>query len=203
MFGEVILQGVAREGLRIPADAIIESGTKSIVFVSLGDGKFQPREVETGDRNGSEVEIVSGVSETDAVVSRANFLLDSESRLRASLAALGSGGSNPPAGGHDYDAGRAAGAASEHEDAGAASRHDHAPAPGAASGHDHAPRRAPSPAPGAATGQDHDAGRTAGAARGHNLDAGVERLPAAIEPPRPAPATRTPEHAGHAGHAGH
>ncbi len=95
MFGEVVLQGRRREGLRIPADAVIDSGTKSVVFVALGDGKFQPREVQLGEGDGELVEVVSGVATGDEVVTRANFLVDSESRLRASLAALSSSGKAP------------------------------------------------------------------------------------------------------------
>jgi Cu(I)/Ag(I) efflux system membrane fusion protein len=90
MFGEVVFAGKAREALRIPGDAVIDSGTKSVVFVSLADGKFQPREVKTGDTDGTWTEVVSGLSPGDGVVTRANFLVDSESRLRASLEALSS-----------------------------------------------------------------------------------------------------------------
>jgi len=88
MFGEVVFRGAEREGLRIPPDAVIESGTQSVVFVALGDGRFQPREVTLGERSPEHVEVVSGLEAGDGVVTRANFLVDSESRLRASLAAL-------------------------------------------------------------------------------------------------------------------
>jgi Cu(I)/Ag(I) efflux system membrane fusion protein len=89
MFGEVTLRAAAREGLRIPSDAVIDSGTKKVVFVSLGDGKFQPREVEVGQSDGDHVEVVSGLEPGQQVVVRANFLVDSESRLKASLAEIG------------------------------------------------------------------------------------------------------------------
>jgi Cu(I)/Ag(I) efflux system membrane fusion protein len=89
MFGEVTLQGEKREGLRIPADAVIDSGTRKVVFVALDEGKFQPREVEIGSVAGDQVEIVSGLQPGEKVVTRANFLVDSESRLRASLATMG------------------------------------------------------------------------------------------------------------------
>ena len=99
MFGEVVLQGAARKGLRIPADAIIHSGTKNVVFVALGEGKFQPREIGVGEGDAEWVEVVAGLEEGDGVVTRANFLVDSESRLRASLAALPSASPGAPAGG--------------------------------------------------------------------------------------------------------
>jgi Cu(I)/Ag(I) efflux system membrane fusion protein len=93
MFGEVVLKLSARKGVRVPADAVINSGTRSVVFLALGDGKFQPREVRIGQTDGSLVEVAEGLAAGDKVVTRANFLVDSESRLKASLQALsGSGG---------------------------------------------------------------------------------------------------------------
>ncbi len=89
MFGEVMLQAPAREGLRIPADAVIDSGTKKVVFVAVGEGKFQPREVKVAATGADFVEVAGGLSAGEQVVTRANFLVDSESRLRASLAAMG------------------------------------------------------------------------------------------------------------------
>ena len=88
MFGEVVLHGTPREGLRIPQDAVIDSGADKIVFVAIGEGKFQPRKVRLGDVSGNNVEVVSGLNIGEQVVTRANFLIDSESRLRASLAEL-------------------------------------------------------------------------------------------------------------------
>jgi Cu(I)/Ag(I) efflux system membrane fusion protein len=89
MFGEVTLEGASRTGLTIPFDAVIHTGTKDVVFLDLGEGKFQPREVQLGSKQGDQVEIVQGLAEAQKVVTRANFLVDSESRLRASLAAMG------------------------------------------------------------------------------------------------------------------
>jgi Cu(I)/Ag(I) efflux system membrane fusion protein len=89
MFGDVVLEGRDRQGLRIPADAVIRTGTRDVVFLALGQGKFAPREVELGARDGGEVEVRAGLAAGQQVVTRANFLVDSESQLRASLAALG------------------------------------------------------------------------------------------------------------------
>ncbi|HTP30081.1 MAG TPA: efflux RND transporter periplasmic adaptor subunit [Anaeromyxobacteraceae bacterium] len=89
MFGEVTLESPPHEGLRIPADAVIDSGTRKVVFVSLGEGRFQPREVRVGATSGDTVEVLSGLRAGEEVVTRANFLIDSESQLRASLAAMG------------------------------------------------------------------------------------------------------------------
>jgi Cu(I)/Ag(I) efflux system membrane fusion protein len=56
----------------------------------LGNGRFEPREVATGASLGEQVEILKGLKAGDDVVTRANFLVDSESRLRAALAQMAS-----------------------------------------------------------------------------------------------------------------
>lgn len=88
MYGEVVLEGRTKTALQIPADAIVRAGTKDIVFVVLGGGKFAPREVRVGVQGDDAIEIVDGLTDGEEVVTRANFLIDSESRLRASLAAI-------------------------------------------------------------------------------------------------------------------
>ena len=85
MFGSMLLEGKTREGLRIPISAVVPVGTKSVVYVARGNGKFEPRVVLVGDRNGDFVEILGGVTLGQEVVVHGNFLLDSESLLRASL----------------------------------------------------------------------------------------------------------------------
>jgi Cu(I)/Ag(I) efflux system membrane fusion protein len=109
MFGDVVFQGQSRKALRVPADALIRSGTKNVVFVALPDGKFLPREVHVGETDGDFVEIASGLETGDGVVTRANFLVDSESRLRASLAALSTGApaTAPASAGHEGHGGGA------------------------------------------------------------------------------------------------
>jgi Cu(I)/Ag(I) efflux system membrane fusion protein len=89
MFGEVTLQGVSQEGLQIPADAVIRAGSQDVVFVALGQGRFEPRAIEVGARSGDLIEVKTGLADGTEVVTRANFLVDSESQLRASLAAIG------------------------------------------------------------------------------------------------------------------
>jgi len=88
MYGEVVLEGRTTTGLQVPADAIVRAGTRDIVFVVLGDGKFAPREVRVGMQGTDATQIVAGLTDGEQVVTRANFLIDSESRLRASLAAI-------------------------------------------------------------------------------------------------------------------
>ena len=89
MYGEVVLEGKTTMGLQIPADAILHAGTQDMVFVALGDGKFEPRKVKVGVQGGGMVQIAEGLHDGEQVVSHANFLIDSESRLRASLASIG------------------------------------------------------------------------------------------------------------------
>ena len=97
MFGEVLLRGQGRKGVIIPLDAVLDAGTTKVAFVSLGDGKFEPREVTTGTTVGEKVEIRSGLKVGEEVVVRANFLVDSESRLKAALAHLSQKGAATPA----------------------------------------------------------------------------------------------------------
>jgi len=91
MFGEVVLGTEPRQALRIPGDAVIDSGTRSVVFVAMEDGKFQPRVVRLGASDGEQVEVLDGLEAGEQIVTRANFLVDSESRLKASLQALSGG----------------------------------------------------------------------------------------------------------------
>lgn len=86
MFGEVVIRGKGHKGLLVPLDAVLDAGTMKVVFVAAGEGKFAPREVATGITVGEKVEVRSGLEPGEEVVVRANFLVDSESRLKAALA---------------------------------------------------------------------------------------------------------------------
>jgi Cu(I)/Ag(I) efflux system membrane fusion protein len=70
-------------GMVVPVDALVGSGAHTRVYVEHGDGVFEPREVETGWRNGEQVEIRKGVQPAERVVVAATFLVDSESRLKS------------------------------------------------------------------------------------------------------------------------
>jgi len=88
MLGKVIFETDARPVLTIPLDAVLDSGHRKIVFVDVSDGYFEPREIETGRVGGGKVEVLDGLKKGEAVVTRAAFLVDSESRLQAALAEL-------------------------------------------------------------------------------------------------------------------
>ncbi len=69
--------------LFVPKGAVLDSGTRRLVYVEEGEGIFVPRAVRTGRRFGEQVEILGGLMEGETVVTSGNFLLDSESRMRA------------------------------------------------------------------------------------------------------------------------
>lgn len=73
------------ERLTVPADAVLHSGDQDFVFVAKEKGRFEPRNVKVGAKANAEFEILSGLAEGDTVVSAANFLIDSESRLRGAV----------------------------------------------------------------------------------------------------------------------
>ncbi len=83
MFVDVELPVQVPEGLSVPVEALLDSGSKKRVFVDRGNGSFEPRDVETGLRFGERVQIVKGLALGERVVVSGTFLVDSESRLKA------------------------------------------------------------------------------------------------------------------------
>lgn len=79
---------VLEPAVAVPASAILDSGTRRVVFVAKPGGLFEPRDVTLGRRGGDLVEIRSGVAEGEDVVVSGNFLIDAESNLRSALAAF-------------------------------------------------------------------------------------------------------------------
>lgn len=69
--------------LAIPMSAVLHSGDKNFAFVVKGKGEFEPRLISIGVRTGNYYEVLSGLVEGETVVTSANFLIDSESRLRS------------------------------------------------------------------------------------------------------------------------
>jgi YHS domain-containing protein len=74
--------------ITVPADAVFDSGLRKTVFMDRGDGFFEPRRVETGQRFGEQVEIVQGLKPGERIVISGNFLIDSESRMRLAAAGM-------------------------------------------------------------------------------------------------------------------
>ncbi|HAH06514.1 MAG TPA: hypothetical protein DCM05_08310 [Elusimicrobia bacterium] len=69
----------------LPESALLDTGERKIVFVDLGEGRIEPREVVVGRKAEGYYDLLSGVREGEAVVTTANFLIDSESKLKAAL----------------------------------------------------------------------------------------------------------------------
>jgi multidrug efflux pump subunit AcrA (membrane-fusion protein) len=90
MFATVYIQFRREEGsLVLPTEAILHSGTRELVFVAIGNGRFVPREITTGlvgDRHTTQV--LSGLEEGEEVVTSGQFLIDSESQLQEAIAKM-------------------------------------------------------------------------------------------------------------------
>ena len=136
LFGNVTLAGDdGREGLTIPRSALIDSGERQTALVEVAAGRFAPRPITIGLRNGDRVEVLDGLREGERVVVEGNFLIDAESNLRAALQSMAPAQATPHAG-HDM------------------SNHDMPSAP--AAGHDaHAGHAMPAAAPGKPAADPH------------------------------------------------
>jgi Cu(I)/Ag(I) efflux system membrane fusion protein/cobalt-zinc-cadmium efflux system membrane fusion protein len=86
MFADVLIKSnVQGEGLVIASEAVIRSGERNVVFVTRGDGKFTPREVRLGLAMGGKVQVMTGLTQGETVVTSGQFLLDSESKLKEAV----------------------------------------------------------------------------------------------------------------------
>jgi Cu(I)/Ag(I) efflux system membrane fusion protein len=85
MFANLEIQVNYGEKPAIPTDAVIEAGDMKIAFIDRGDGYLEPREIKLGMKGDGVYEVLSGVAVGDRVVTSANFLVDSESSLKAAL----------------------------------------------------------------------------------------------------------------------
>jgi Cu(I)/Ag(I) efflux system membrane fusion protein len=89
MFADVTIHASPRKNVvKVPSEAIVRSGLREQVFVVRAPGKFEPRPVEIGLSGGGFTEIRSGISDGDKVVVSAQFLIDSESKLREAAAKM-------------------------------------------------------------------------------------------------------------------
>jgi len=89
MYTEVeIGTGDSAPVIAVPDSAVIDTGTRQVVILDLGEGRFEPRLVKVGLRGEGFTEVREGVAEGDRVVVAANFLIDAESNLKAALRGL-------------------------------------------------------------------------------------------------------------------
>jgi len=75
--------------LSVPEEAVMNTGTMNMVFVDAGDGRLEPRHITTGAAMEGYIAVESGLKEGERVVVNGNFLIDSESRLKAAFAGMG------------------------------------------------------------------------------------------------------------------
>jgi len=90
MYADVVFQAGADQGpvVAVPTSAVIDSGTRQVVLVAKGEGRFEPRPVKLGSRGDGYVEVVDGLNTGEEVVTTATFLIDAESNLKAALKAF-------------------------------------------------------------------------------------------------------------------
>lgn len=86
MFANIVIEGIdLGKKPVIPENAIIRSGLNNIVILALGDGKFKPQQVQLGDYADGYYQVLSGLREGNIIVTSAQFLIDSESNLKAAV----------------------------------------------------------------------------------------------------------------------
>jgi len=85
MYVELLIKADLGTKLSVLNDAILNTGTRTLVFVEKGEGRFEPRVIRVGRATDDYTEVLSGLKEGEKVVTSANFLVDSESRLKSAL----------------------------------------------------------------------------------------------------------------------
>ena len=81
MFAQVALGDTANTALLVPSEAVIRTGTRTLVMLATGNGRYQPAEVRAGREGGGQTEILEGLAAGEKVVASGQFLLDSEASL--------------------------------------------------------------------------------------------------------------------------
>lgn len=82
MFVNAIIKSPLGTGLAVPASAVMDTGTRQVVWVEKEAGMFEPRDVKVGARVGDNVQILSGLSQGEKVAATGGYLIDSESQLK-------------------------------------------------------------------------------------------------------------------------
>lgn len=87
MYANVYIESlIDPAALVIPQEAVIDSGLRKVVFLSRGEGKFEPRQIKLGLEGGdNSFQVLEGLKEGDSIVTSAQFMFDSESRLREAI----------------------------------------------------------------------------------------------------------------------
>ncbi len=89
MWANVLIRStVVHEGLAVPIQAVLRTGKRDIALIALGEGRFSPRELRLGAQAGDEFQVLEGLEEGEKVVTSAQFLINSESNLRAAISKM-------------------------------------------------------------------------------------------------------------------
>jgi Cu(I)/Ag(I) efflux system membrane fusion protein len=89
MYADVVLNMSYGTRLVVPQEAVMDSGSEQLVYVSLKDGYFEPRKVQVGAKVDNKFIVLAGLAEGERVVTSGNFLIDSESKLKSATGGLG------------------------------------------------------------------------------------------------------------------
>jgi Cu(I)/Ag(I) efflux system membrane fusion protein len=81
MFASVTLGGGGGQALLVPSEAVIRTGTRTLVMLALAGGRYRPAEIRTGREGGGMTEVLAGLGTGEKVVASGQFLLDSEASL--------------------------------------------------------------------------------------------------------------------------
>ena len=92
MYVDVYLQGDSVDAVVVPKEAVLRTGKRDVVFVALGNGRFEARELNLGVETDRDFQVLSGVSVGEEVVLSAQFLLDSESNLQEAIVRMRNSG---------------------------------------------------------------------------------------------------------------
>jgi Cu(I)/Ag(I) efflux system membrane fusion protein len=86
MFAQVTVRGAERPALVVPAEAVIRTGKRSLVYLSEQPGRFRPVEVQVGEQVADQIVVLGGLAEGQKVVASGQFLIDSEASLQGVMA---------------------------------------------------------------------------------------------------------------------
>jgi Cu(I)/Ag(I) efflux system membrane fusion protein len=89
MYADLVIDHDMGHGLLVPEEGLLRTGERNLAFRVLPGGRFEPVEVKLGGRFKDRFEVLGGLEEDDEVVASAAFLIDSESRLKSAVGAMG------------------------------------------------------------------------------------------------------------------
>jgi Cu(I)/Ag(I) efflux system membrane fusion protein len=87
--------------LSVPKSAVVDTGTRKIVYVSTGDGNLEGKEVRLGQPSGQYYPVLAWLKAGDRVVTEGNFLIDSQTRINGGMTGLFGGSKQYESGGHN------------------------------------------------------------------------------------------------------